>query len=216
MSAALQPNKIVTLADLLARLGGVPLDRIRFHPAPGTAVEADVIALHDRENRLCELVEGVLVEKPMGFLEARVAALLIQVLGAFVESAELGIVAGADGMMRISAGLVRIPDVSVILWQRLPDRKIPSEPIPTLAPDLAIEVLSASNTSAEMRRKTEEYFDAGSACVWIVDPARRTVSVYTSALDVSVLQSEGMVTAELVLPGFGITVADIFRRAGLD
>src|SRR5207302_7077409 len=131
----------------------VPLDRIRFRPAPGTAVEQDVIDLNDRENRLFELVEGVLVEKPMGFLESRVAVLLSHVLEGFMEEHDLGIVVGADGMIRIAIGLVRIPDVSVILWDRLPNRRIPREPIPSLTADLAVEVLSVSNTPAEIDRK---------------------------------------------------------------
>src|SRR5690348_10027749 len=92
----------------------------------------------------------------------------------------LGLVAGSDGMMRIATGLVRMPDVSVVLWERLPDHKVPSEPIPSLAPDLAVEVLSPSNTSAEMNRKIAEYFDAGCRSVWIVDPSTRTVHVYES------------------------------------
>src|SRR5688500_13960757 len=85
MASVLDNEEIVTLADLLVRLGGVPLDRIRFRPTPGTAVEQDVIDLHDRENRLFELVDGVLVEKPMGYMESRIAALIIQLLGSFVE-----------------------------------------------------------------------------------------------------------------------------------
>jgi Uma2 family endonuclease len=152
----------------------VPLDRIRFLPAPGTACEQDVINLHDRENRLFELVEGVLVEKPMGFLESRIAAFLIRLLDVFTEDMDLGIVVGADGMMRIAAGLVRMPDVSVLLWDRLPGRRIPTEPIPSLAPDLAVEVLSVSNTSAEIDRKISEYFAAGCRCAWVVDPKVRS------------------------------------------
>jgi hypothetical protein len=59
-----------TVADLIEHLGGIPTERIRFDPRPGDATENDVIALHDRENRLFELVDGVLVEKAMGFYEA--------------------------------------------------------------------------------------------------------------------------------------------------
>ena len=67
------PPDIKTLADLRKRLGGVPLDRIWFHPAPGTATEKDVIEAERRENRLCELVDGTLVEKAVGFEEGRLA-----------------------------------------------------------------------------------------------------------------------------------------------
>ena len=61
---------IRTVADLLDRLGGVPLDRIRMRPFPGSATVQDVIEACDHEDRLCELVEGVLVEKAPGFREA--------------------------------------------------------------------------------------------------------------------------------------------------
>src|SRR5204863_853908 len=59
-----------TLADVVDRLGGVSLDRILWNPRPGTATEADAIRLADGEpRRLVELVDGVLVEKPMGYRE---------------------------------------------------------------------------------------------------------------------------------------------------
>jgi len=56
--ATIAPPNIKTLADLRKRLGGIPLDRIWFHPAPGTATEKDVLEAEQRENRLCELVDG--------------------------------------------------------------------------------------------------------------------------------------------------------------
>jgi Uma2 family endonuclease len=215
MSAVHPPEKIETLADLLARLGGVPLDRIRFRPAPGTATEQDVIDLRVHEDRLFELVEGVLVEKPMGFRESRVTALIIQILGAFMEEKGLGIVAGPDGLMRITEGVVRVPDVSVVLWDRLPGRKVPADPIPSLTPDLAVEVLSPANTRGEIERKVSEYFEAGTRCAWIVDPARLIVRIYDSATDFKDVGGGARVTAEPVLPGFTITVESLFRRAGV-
>ena len=75
--ATIAPAEIKTLADLRQRLGGIPLERIWFHPAPGTATEKDVIAAEARENRLCELVDGTLVEKAMGFEESRLAGELL-------------------------------------------------------------------------------------------------------------------------------------------
>src|SRR2546421_188787 len=67
-----------TLADLQDRLGHIPEERILMDPPPGTATEQDVIYLDDHEDRICELVEGVLVEKPMGFEESSLAAMIIQ------------------------------------------------------------------------------------------------------------------------------------------
>jgi Uma2 family endonuclease len=175
----------------------------------------DVVRLHDTEKRLFELVDGVLVEKPMGFTESRIAALLIQVLGTFAEQQGIGIVTGEAGMMQLARGLVRIPDVSVVLWSRLPNRRLPTQPVPDLSPDLAVEVLSKSNTKAEMDRKIGEYFTAGSLAVWLVDPAARTVIAYSSLDDHQVLSGSAILRAETVLPGFQITIDEIFLRAGL-
>jgi hypothetical protein len=60
-----------SLADLVERLGGIPLDRIRMRPPPGTATEEDVLAaLEAPRKRICELIDGVLVEKAMGYSES--------------------------------------------------------------------------------------------------------------------------------------------------
>jgi hypothetical protein len=71
----------LTLADVLLQLGGISPRRIRFHPAPGTATEQDVIKIRDRERRLFELVDGVLVEKVMGYWESALAIELARLLG---------------------------------------------------------------------------------------------------------------------------------------
>jgi hypothetical protein len=71
--ATIAPPEIKTLADLKRRLGGIPLERIWVHPAPGTATENDLIEAEARESCLCELVDGTLVEKAMGFEESRLA-----------------------------------------------------------------------------------------------------------------------------------------------
>src|SRR5262245_10097052 len=115
-----------TLADLVQRLGGVPLERIRYRPAPGPATEADLLR-SNVEKRLCELVEGVLVQKAMGFYESRLAAILIYLIEQFLEPHDLGIVLGADGMLRLVPGLIRLPDVSFLSWQRFPNRERPAE-----------------------------------------------------------------------------------------
>ena len=81
---------IETLDDLLHRLGRVPLHRIRLHPPPGTATEADVLVYPHGEKRLCELVDGVLVEKPMGYYESLLAGVLIQLLRNFLDERDLG------------------------------------------------------------------------------------------------------------------------------
>jgi len=70
------PETIDTVADLLDRLGGVPPERVRWRPVPGSATEKDVIDAVCHEDRLCELVDGTLVEKAMGFRESALAMAL--------------------------------------------------------------------------------------------------------------------------------------------
>jgi Uma2 family endonuclease len=200
----------VTIADLLKRLGNIPAARVRLHPTPGTATEKDVIRVLDRESRPCELVEGTLVEKPMGYEESEIAGLLITSLNLFVRPPKLGIVTGESGAMRFFPGLVRIPDVAFASWDRFPGRKRPKTSIPQLVPDLAVEVLSKSNTKAEMARMLREYFQAGVRLVWLVDPRKRTVRVHT-AVDRSVLLEEGQaLDGGAVLPGFVLPLAELF------
>ncbi|VTR94368.1 Uncharacterized protein OS=Singulisphaera acidiphila (strain ATCC BAA-1392 / DSM 18658 / VKM B-2454 / MOB10) GN=Sinac_0487 PE=4 SV=1: Uma2 [Gemmata massiliana] len=96
-------------------------------------------------------------------------------------------VLGADGMVTLMGNLVRIPDVSFTNWDRVPDRRAPDEPVPELAPDLAVEILSEGNTREEMDRKLKEYFLSEVALVWFIDPRKRTARVFTSPDDVTEL-----------------------------
>jgi len=118
-------------------------------------------------------------------------------------------------MMRLVSGLVRIPDLAFISWDRLPHRRMPTVPIPALAPDLAIEVLSAGNTPDEMARKRQDYFTAAVRLVWIVDPVARTVAVYTSPESVTVLATTAILNGGEVLPGFTLPLQDLFAELDL-
>jgi Uma2 family endonuclease len=200
------------MADLLDRLGNIPPSRIRFHPPPGTATEADVIEADTRHDRLCELVDGVLVEKAMGLRESFLAIALGSFLREFVVPRNLGLVSGEAGMMRLFAGMVRIPDVAFASWARLPGRRVPVEPIPDLVPDLAVEVLSRSNTEEEMARKLREYFAAGVRLVWLVDPEARTVAVYTSAEQFTLLDQTQALDGGDVLSGFTLPLSQLFAE----
>ncbi len=208
------PHAPETIADLLRRLGNVSAARVRLQPPPGTASERDVVDTHQRERRLCELVEGALVEKTMGFEESQLTISLIIILGTFVKQHDLGIMAGADGPLRLFPGLVRIPDISFISWDRLPGRKSPKAPIPDLAPDLAVEVLSKGNTKGEMTRKLREYFEAGTRLVWLIDPRARTVRVHEAPRRSVLLGPEDTLDGGDVLPGFALPLRELFPAEG--
>ena len=201
------------MADMIDRLGGVPPERICAVPPPGTATERDVLNHESRTDRSCELVDGTLVEKAMGYYESLVAATLIRLLGDFVESQRLGIVLGEAATLRILPDQVRIPDVCFIAWSRFPDRRLPQEPIPAVAPDLAVEILSEGNTVGEMRRKLHDYFDAGVRLVWYIDPASRTAETYTAPDRFRTIAEHGTLDGAAVLPGFRVSLQELFSRA---
>jgi len=208
------PAGVWTAVDLVEWFGPIPLDRVRTSPPPGSATERDVIEIHDRENRLCELLEGTLLEKAMGSYESYLGVLVCRMLGQFVQNNDLGIVLGADGMVRLARGLVRIPDVSFISWQRLPGRVFPREEIWSLAPDLAVEIISRGNTREEMDRKLLDYFAAGVRLVWYVYPAAREVRVYASPDKYITLSVQDTLDGGDVLPSFQLPLATFFARPG--
>ena len=151
-----------------------------FWPSPRPARPPSRICSRSTTSKrhLCELADGVLVEKAMGLRESLLACALISLIRAFVIPRKLGLVSGEAGTIQLLSGLIRVPDVAFISWSRFPGGRVPDEPMPRIAPDLVIEVLSKGNTKAEMRRKRREYFEAGVDVVWEVDPEKRTAAVY--------------------------------------
>ncbi len=210
MAATPSTRRVGTVAEVLNRIGSIPIARIRPVPPPGEATEEDVVAIHRKERRLYELVEGVLVEKVMGAYESYLAMVLARLLGNFIEQHALGILLGEAGMLRLSTGLLRIPDLSFVSWGRLPEDRLLAEPVLNLSPDLAVEVISRGNTTEEMDRKLIEYFEAGVALVWYVDPAEKTVTVFTSPEHSTVLHEEEILDGGAVLPGFHLPLHGLF------
>lgn len=202
-----------TMGELLDSLG-VPPGRVLLDPRPGTATEQDLLRAMRQKGRLYELVEGTLVEKGMGYLEGSLEHWLGHLLQVFLDTNDLGNLASASSTMRLMPGLVRLPDISFVRWEKLPGRAWPTKPIPDLVPDLAVEVLSKSNTRKEMKRKCREYFLAGTELVWLVDPRRRTVTVFTTrGGEAGTVLTEGdTLDGGSVLPGLAIPMARVFER----
>ena len=133
--------------ELLARLGNISPKRVLLAPAPGTATVRDVTRLLDRHKRKFELVDGTLVEKVMGQKESFIAMEIGFILKEWNRAAgNVGMILGAGGPFHLMQKLVRIPDVSFTNWDHLPGRHVPTEPVPDVSPDLAVEVLSEGNT----------------------------------------------------------------------
>ncbi|MBI2481329.1 MAG: Uma2 family endonuclease [Planctomycetia bacterium] len=110
-------------------------------------------------------------------------------------------------------GIVKIPDVSFISWDRWPKKKLPRRPIPALVPDLVVEVLSDTNTKAEMADKLVKYFEAGVRLVWYIDPETQTAKSYVSSDDFTEMAVDGMLSGGDVLPGFELSLVWLFSEA---
>ena len=146
----------------------------------------------------------------MGLEESVIAGDLLTMLNNFVRPEGLGLVAGADGTIQLAINLVRIPDVAFFSMERLPGGEIPGEPIPLLVPDLAVEVISKSNTPKEMAEKLEDYFEKGVRLVWFVRPRTRVVDVYTAPDYFTRLTASMRLDGGDVLPGFSVQVGELF------
>jgi Uma2 family endonuclease len=216
--AALQDHVVsaITLADALDQLGNIPAERILYYPALGTATEEDVLEVERRTGLAPELIDGILVEKAVGYLESRLAVRLILVLEAFVETRKLGIVLGEGGALRILANQVRVPDVCYISREKFPGGELPDVPIPGIAPDLAVEILSRSNTRGEMQRKLHDYFTAGVRLVWYIDPRTKTCRVYTSPDDCTTFGEHDTLDGGDLLPGFTLKLTELFGALKLE
>jgi Uma2 family endonuclease len=203
-----------TAADLLERVGDVPLYRIRSDPAPGTATEEDLLRVNESKEALCELVDGVLVEKAMGNEESLVASELVYLLKTYLRESPLGVVFCPDAEFRLTASKIRLPDVAFVPRQRVPqaDKSGKQPAIWDLTPDLAIEVISRGNTKSEMEGKLREYFEGGAKLVWYIYPRSREVHVFAAFDDCRILNAADTLDGGDVLPGFRLPLRQLFEE----
>jgi len=159
----------------------------------------------------CELVRGELVMMaPAGFEHSGIAVNIGAALRNFVQSRSLGVVVGADGGFQIGhdPDTVRAPDVAFVRAERVSPRR--PRGFFQGAPDLAVEVLSPGDRASEVNAKVQEWLAAGCQFVWVVDPETRSVFVHRSRREVAVLAASDVLTAEELLPGLQIPLAEIF------
>jgi Uma2 family endonuclease len=169
--------------------------------------EEEFMALPD-DGRKYELVDGEAKQVPTGgthgWLEAQLIGCMIPVANQF------GRMFGASTGFRMVSGNIRCPDVSFMRYERLPEGEAP-EWFVDGAPDLCVEIISASEDKRDSRRKVGEYFDSGAVQVWHVFPERRSVTVFTSLEDAREFAEGDTLEAEAVLPGLRLRVAELFE-----
>jgi Uma2 family endonuclease len=177
-------------------------------------ITADELLVMPDDGVRYELVKGELIRKPLrrhinGRVSISVAAPLFQ----HVSANNLGIVyaAGTGFLIHQNPDTVRAPDVAFVQQQRV-------EPIGGVdgywvgAPDLVVEVVSPVDSVGDLKDKVGEWIEAGSRLVWVVSLKMHTVTVYRSLTEIEVLTENDTLDGGDVVPGFQITVAEIFAN----
>ena len=159
-----------------------------------------------------ELVRGQVVrDVPGGFEHSGISVRIGSLLLAFAREYDLGSVVGEEcGFVLFDEPpTVRAPDAAFVSKDRMgfdPKGFVP------FAPDLAVEVVSSSDTMMDVHAKVLDYLDAGSSLVWVVDPGSRTVTVYRSRDEIRLIAAEGEIDGADVLAGFRCKVSELFGR----
>ena len=164
-----------------------------------------------------ELVDGELVDMDGKPAHGKVTGQINRLVGNHIYPAGLPLEVGANTGFQLSPDTLRFPDVYVASLERMAQYDENEPGFPQFAPDVAIEVVSGSNTPAALARKTVEYFANGARAVWIADPGPRTVSIRRPGQPERVFGVGDILTGDPEIPGFAGPVADIFavldRRA---
>ena len=143
-----------------------------------------------------------------GAVIANISGPLIQ----FVKAHRLGVVVGAETGFKLASDpdTVLGPDVAFVLKKRIPAKGIEKGFFPG-PPDLAVEVMSPSDTAEEVEEKVRIYLDAGPRMVLVANPKLRTLTVYRSLKKIRILTSADTFDGDDLIPGFRIPVAEIFE-----
>ncbi len=171
----------------------------------------DLSAMGDRASRK-ELQEGELVDmspafSPHGVVASNIAFLVSR----FVREQGQGkcFVAETGFLVAQDPDTVRAPDFAYVSTERLPGGKVPDGYFPG-APDLAVEVLSPSESASQIGRKIREYFAAGARAVWVADPESRTLRAYSDPTESKTYTIDDELLGGDVLPGFRCRVGEFF------
>jgi Uma2 family endonuclease len=166
--------------------------------------------LPENRDRLFELIDGEIVEKMASFEPSTIAAEVIFQFKLWLKSHPIGRVTAPDGSYILANKQELIPDVGYISKERMP--VIPVREA-LVAPDMAVEVKSPTDSKREMRRKAELYLAHGTKIVWLVFPDTQIVEVYMADRDVIEVGIDGVLDGGDVLPGFTLAVRALFEEA---
>lgn len=147
-----------------------------------------------------ELVDGEILVSPTGFRHSEIAGKILQIIATFLDEFPIGKVLTPDVGIWLSDGNLRSPDVTFVRNEKLPEGKSP-DTFGEFVPDLAVEVLSPKDRMRQVASKIGEFLDCGIPMVWLVDPARETVTIYRSLSDTEQLSRDDTIGGAPALPG---------------
>ncbi len=157
-----------------------------------------------------EIVHGELKERAMPSpTHGRIQAGITAELHYFVKQNRLGLVY-TETMFQLADDLNRISDVAFLSFERFPETG-ETEGRFYLAPDLAIEIVSPSDIFGDVFKKIDEYLAAEVKQVWLVAPERKTLTIYRSRTDATILTETEELVGESFLSGFRLKLSDIFQ-----
>ena len=159
-----------------------------------------------------ELIDGELRQiAPTVNWHGEVESKLVVRVGSHVEAHRLGIVSCGETLyiVRRDPDRVRAADIAFIRQERVPSLEA-RQHIMEVIPDLVVEILSKSDTIEEISNKIDDWLGAGVQMLWIVDPFRRTVTIYQPGCDPTILGEHGFLEGDPVVAGFRCPMADIF------
>lgn len=160
---------------------------------------------------LFEVVNGVRVEKPMGLIETRVAAILYRLLANHCDAAGCGHAAIESLFELPTSENDRKPGVAFVSYQRWPaDRPLPRANAWPVVPDLAVEVVSPTDKMFDVIEKVGEYFTAGVQQVWLILSNVEQVFIFTGVSHVRVLTRADELIGDPLVPGFRMPTASLF------
>jgi Uma2 family endonuclease len=161
------------------------------------------------KNKGYEYINGKLEKKEMPTAKhSGIATRCVIKIGIYLEQNNIGRVYGDNTLFKIGANR-RIPDAAFISAEKIPSTGEPFS-IWDFAPDIAIEVISPSERHNAVEQKIRDYFAAGVRQVWKIVPESKTVSIYFSPSEISVLTENETLTCEEILPNFRLNLSDIF------
>lgn len=180
------------------------------------ATPEDLLQMPD--NNGLELVDGVLLEKPVSRNSSKIGMRIGYLLSNIADSVDRVDVYGSDlgyRCFREDRNKIRKPDVSVVRKERMADAvgDVGFMPIP---PDLAVEVVPPNDLMSAISKKVRQYLDNGFPLIWVVDPIGRTCAIYTPDAPGRILRESDTIEVGPLLPSFKCKVADFFVGIPVD